>query len=55
MQENTVFMMYVAVLAFVASTIYISSFSVFSESVALKMKIEYFKAALAKDAAFYDV
>ena len=54
MQENTVFMVYVAVLAFVASAIYISSFSVFSESVSYKLKIEYFRAALSKDAAFYD-
>ena len=46
--------MYVAALAFVSSAIYISSFSVFSESVAFKLKVAYFKAALSKDAAFYD-
>ena len=55
MKENTVMMLYVAIAAFVSSAFYISGFSVFSESIQFKLKIEYLKACLMKDAAFYDV
>jgi len=54
MKDNFVMMVYVAVLAFVSSALYISGFSVFSESVQYKLKIEYLSACLMKDAAFYD-
>lgn len=54
MKENTIFMVYVALGTFVTSALHISSFAVFSESIAYKLKVEYFEAALSKDAAFYD-
>lgn len=47
-------MIYVACFVFVASGFYIASFSVFSESVQFKLKKAYMRAALTKDAAFYD-
>ena len=54
MKTNTIYMIYVAGFAFLSSAMYISSFSIFSESVQYHLKIEYMKAALEKDAAFYD-
>ena len=47
-------MVYVAALAFVSSASYIMAYSLFSESVSFKLKKEYFRSALSKDAAFYD-
>lgn len=55
MKDNTVMMLYVALFAFLSSALYISTFSIFSESIQFKLKIEYLKACLKKDAAFYDV
>lgn len=54
MKTNTVNMLYVAAFTFVSAAMYIISFSIFSESVQYHLKIEYMKAALEKDAAFYD-
>lgn len=54
MQENTLLMIGVAIFAFLTSAAYITSFSIFAESIQYKLKIEYFRAALEKDAAFYD-
>lgn len=54
MKTNTLFMLYVAAGAFVTSAIYISTFAVYSERVALKLRLTYFEKALSKDAAFYD-
>lgn len=54
MKDNTLLMLYVALFAFVSSAFYISAFSVLSERVQFKLKIEYLKSALSKDAAFYD-
>jgi len=54
MKDNTVMMLYVALFAFLSSALYISTFSIFSESIQFKLKIEYLKACLKKDAAFYD-
>jgi hypothetical protein len=54
MITNSVFMLYVAIGVLVTSAFYISSLSVFSESVSRNFKIEYFSSALSKDAAFYD-
>jgi ABC-type multidrug transport system fused ATPase/permease subunit len=54
MKENTLMMVYVAIWAFISSACYITTFSVFSESIQYKLKIEYLKACLMKDAAFYD-
>lgn len=55
MQENSVFMAYVAIGVTAASAIYIAALAIFSESVEHRFKIEYFTKALEKDAAFYDV
>lgn len=47
-------MIYVAVFSLFASSTYIACLSVYSESVAYKLKVEYFEKALSKDACFYD-
>lgn len=54
MIKNSLYMVYVACGVLVTASFYISSLSVFSESISRNMKIEYFSAALSKDAAFYD-
>lgn len=54
MVTNSLYMVYVAVGVLFTAFFYISSLAVFSESISRNMKIEYFQAALAKDAAFYD-
>lgn len=47
-------MFYVGLGFFVTSAISISSLSLFSEAISYKIKVAYFKAAITKDAAFYD-
>ena len=54
MKKNAIIMIYVALLTFFTSSMYIVCLGIFSESVAHKLKIKYFNKALQKDAAFYD-
>lgn len=54
LQSQALYMVYIGIAVFICSSTMTSLFSIFAENIAYKIRIDYFKSCLAKDAAFYD-
>ena len=48
-------MIYIGLVVWVSSWFQVTMLSLFSESISFKIKVDYFKKCLEKDAAYYDI
>jgi ATP-binding cassette, subfamily B (MDR/TAP), member 1 len=55
LQTQAVYMVYIGLVVWISSWFQVTMLSLFSESISFKIKVEYFKKCLEKDAAYYDI
>lgn len=55
LQTQAVYMVYIGLGVWMFSWAQVSSLALFAESISFKIKMEYFRKCLEKDASFYDV